>query len=370
MPRFSYNSNRQPSTPKYRLHRASGQAVVTIAGKDYYLGPWKSKASRVEYDRLVGEWLVQGRPATRPNALPAEFTVTQMIAAYWRHAQDYYVKNGQPTDELPGIKIALRFLRIHYGHTSAVDFGPLALQAIQMRMIEAGHSRKYINSNIGRIKRAFRWAVSKELVPAHVHQGLLAVEGLKQGRTQARETKPIEPVPPAVVEATLPHLPEPVAAMVRLQRLCGCRPGEIVLLRPCDIDMSGEVWCYIPESHKTEHHGKARLIFIGPRGQGVLRPFLLRAADEYCFQTKRRSKTPGQRYTKNNYHRAIKLACEKAGLMAWAPNRLRHAAASEIRAGFDLESVQCVLGHASLRMAEHYAEKNMAKAKEVMRAVG
>ena len=45
------------SVPKYRLHRASGQAVVTIQGRDFYLGPWKSKASRVEYDRLIGEWL-------------------------------------------------------------------------------------------------------------------------------------------------------------------------------------------------------------------------------------------------------------------------------------------------------------------------
>ena len=51
------------ATPKYRHHRASGQAVVTIAGKDHYLGPWKSKASKVEYDRLIGEWLAAGRPS-------------------------------------------------------------------------------------------------------------------------------------------------------------------------------------------------------------------------------------------------------------------------------------------------------------------
>jgi len=37
--------------PKYRQHRASGQAIVTIDRRDFYLGPWKSKASRIEYDR-------------------------------------------------------------------------------------------------------------------------------------------------------------------------------------------------------------------------------------------------------------------------------------------------------------------------------
>ena len=51
-------------TPKYRKHKGSGQAIVTIGGRDHYLGPWKSKASRIEYDRLIGEWLAAGRPAT------------------------------------------------------------------------------------------------------------------------------------------------------------------------------------------------------------------------------------------------------------------------------------------------------------------
>jgi hypothetical protein len=39
------------STPKYRPNRPTGQAVVTIAGKDHYLGPWKTKASLLEHDR-------------------------------------------------------------------------------------------------------------------------------------------------------------------------------------------------------------------------------------------------------------------------------------------------------------------------------
>lgn len=43
------------SLPKYRKHRASGQAVVTIAGRDCYLGPHGTKASRLEYDPLINE---------------------------------------------------------------------------------------------------------------------------------------------------------------------------------------------------------------------------------------------------------------------------------------------------------------------------
>jgi hypothetical protein len=47
------------SNPKYQKHRASGQAVVTLDGRDFYLGPHGTQASRDEYDRLVGEWLSQ-----------------------------------------------------------------------------------------------------------------------------------------------------------------------------------------------------------------------------------------------------------------------------------------------------------------------
>jgi len=43
--------------PKYRKHRGSGQAIITLAGIDRYLGPHGTKVSRVEYDRLIGEWL-------------------------------------------------------------------------------------------------------------------------------------------------------------------------------------------------------------------------------------------------------------------------------------------------------------------------
>jgi hypothetical protein len=41
--------------PAYRKYKSSGQAVVTFNGRDHYLGPHGTVASRKEYDRLVGE---------------------------------------------------------------------------------------------------------------------------------------------------------------------------------------------------------------------------------------------------------------------------------------------------------------------------
>ena len=106
----------------------------------------------------------------------------------------YYVKNGKPTDETHGIRAALRPLKELYGHEPAATIGPRELKNVRQTMIEAGHSRKYINDNVSRIKRAFRWAVENELLPADRLPGLLAVQGLRKGRSQAKESRPVEPV--------------------------------------------------------------------------------------------------------------------------------------------------------------------------------
>jgi hypothetical protein len=37
--------------PKYRLHKASGQAIVTLNGFDHYLGPHGTEESKQAYQR-------------------------------------------------------------------------------------------------------------------------------------------------------------------------------------------------------------------------------------------------------------------------------------------------------------------------------
>ncbi len=222
------------------------------------------------------------------------------------------------------------------------------------------------------------------------------------------------PVEDSVIDATLPHLPPIITDMVRIQHLTGCRPSEVCDLRPCDIDRSGDVWSYTPESHKTEHHGRQRTIHIGPKAQQVLLPYLLREAEAHCFspaesekarrreqreqrkskvqpsQRNRRKKSPkrtaGDRYDCSGYRRAIHRACDLAfpppddldGEQTkqwhkehrWSPNRLRHSAATAIRRQFGLEAAQVTLGHASADVTQVYAERDSEKAAEVMRLIG
>jgi hypothetical protein len=55
--------------PSFRLHKASGQAVVTLQGKDTYLGVYGSAESKARYSRLLATWLERGQiPVPSPKA--------------------------------------------------------------------------------------------------------------------------------------------------------------------------------------------------------------------------------------------------------------------------------------------------------------
>jgi hypothetical protein len=109
--------------PSYRHHKPTGQAVVTLSGQDLYLGKWNTKASRDAYDRLIGEWMANGRslPQKAEN-----LTVAELALRYRRFAESYYRKEGRPTGSIPPIRVALRLLRRSYGTSLAADLGPLA----------------------------------------------------------------------------------------------------------------------------------------------------------------------------------------------------------------------------------------------------
>ena len=389
--------------PKYRHHKGSGQAFVQVKGHRSYLGKYASEQSQERYRRFVAELMAAaqsaGTPARPEDAPPGEgLTVVELVAAYWRFAKGYYVKDGRPTGWTAHIRLVLRLLKNHYGTLWVAEFGPLALKALRQKLVEAGHSRKYINKLVAIIPAVFRWGVSEELAPVTVYQALAVVPSLRKGRCPAPDRDPVVPVPDAVVQATLPHSPDTIADMVRLQRLAGCRPGEVCIVRPCDIDRSGDVWIYRPKSHKAEHHGRERIIFIGPKAQDILRPYLLRETESFCFNPKeserhRRmeqralrktkvqpsqrnrqkpnpSKKIGDHYTRDSYRRAIHRACDLAGLERWGPNRLRHSCATEVRRKFGLEAAQIVLGHATADVTQVYAERDAVLAKDVMRKIG
>jgi integrase len=269
------------TVPKYQKHRASGQAVISINGRDHSLGPHGTKASKLEYDRLITEWLSSGRSHSFGSPSPA-LTVVELLADYLNYAAAYYGKG--PRGEYPQIVRAMRPLRDPYGRTAVEDFGVSQFKSVRKYASTPGRSRNYVNEIMGRVVRMFKWAAAEGLIPASVPQNLAIVPGLRRGKCNLHDHAPILPVDDAVVDATLPHLSDIVADMERPQRSTGMRPAEVCILRPCDVDRSGEVWFYRPSHHKTEHHGKGRTVLIGPKGQEVLLRYLARGPEDFCFR--------------------------------------------------------------------------------------
>lgn len=379
--------------PGYCIHTARKQAYVRLNGEMIYLGPPHSPESKAEYDRLIAEWMQAGRTYVKPDDRPT-VSVNEVLLAYRRHAEGFYVNpDGTPTQEVERVNLALRPVTDLYGTTPAEQFGPKALQTVQEKMVADDLCRRTINQRLGVVKRAFRWAVKQELIPPSVYHGLQAVDGLRRGRSKARESKVVKPVPQTIIDAVMTYLPPTLQAMAKLHDLTGMRSGELCIMRGIDIETSGDgkPWVYRPQRHKTQHHGHQRVITIGPKAQEVLRPFLKTDVQAYIFSpaqaqverdaTKRANrkskvqpsqvcrkkshpkKHPGERYNTASYRRALDyatiLAIEAGDLPEgthWHPHQLRHNAATRIRRQFGLDAARAVLGHTTVTQSAEYAE--------------
>jgi integrase len=385
--------SRPKSTPSYCIHTPSNRAYITVDGRQIPLGTANTPASREAYDRLIATWLSNGRklPATLPGNLTGP-SISDILTRFWQHAERYYAPtDGKPAKELTSFKYAMSILRHLFGGTAAADFGPKSLKALREAMIRPAEwtdsipgadgkckhhvhsawSRKYANHQISRVKHIFKWATAEELIPPSVYHGLLSVDGLRRGRSEARENEPVRPVADAMVAQVLEFLPTPIAAMVQLEQLCGARGGELCIMRGCDIDTSSPaVWIYRPAQHKTLHHGHDREIPLGPQCQSIIKPFLKPSPQAYLFspaeweaerraamtaarktpkhygnrpgtnKSRKPARPPGDRYDREGFCRAVARACALAfpppaefgcGRIQTGPKRTRSETKAEWR---------------------------------------
>ncbi len=422
--------------PAYRHFKPRNQGVVRIAGKDYYLGEYQSQQSWRRYNQLLAE-LFFAEPAANslaqntapaqvavkaPEPLVAPLRIGELTMRFQVHANAYYVKDGKPTSEAETIKRSLVFLNRMFCEEPANSFTSKKLELVRESVagdpvtktrkkkgkgakgqtetvvLHATKSRSTANRYTARIKQMFKWAVHEELVDPGVYERLRALPPLKKGRTKARETKKVRPVFEEHIQAVLEKLPPVVADMVRVQRLVGCRPQDLVNMCPADITKGepGEPWLYAPESHKTAHHDQELVLPIGPKAQAILEKYWPAKPKDVFFSPKatvqmrndaRRGKgkhavlvakrprkkptrPPSDRYSSITYRRAVNRACELAGIPIWSPNRLRHSRLTEVRAKHGAEAARTLVGHKNLSTTEIYAEQDLRKAIEVAKESG
>lgn len=369
------------------------------------------RALAIELAKNLYQQAIFASPAVTKETFEVD-NLAALVHAYLQFVDSYYIDpDGRPTSEPSNIRYSLAPLTDLFASLPVEEFGPLRLIEVRNEMIRLKWSRKLINQRVGRIKRMFKWAVSRQMISPIIYQGLMTVEGLKWGRTTARETADRKPVAEEHVYAILPYMTPVVAAMVEIQLLTGMRPGEVCRMRPMDLDRSREVWHYLPEKHKNRYRKIQRIVSIGPRGQEILTPFLLRPAESYCFSPaeadrQRREKLtqerqtpqscgntvgsnrkenpirkPGEDYDTAAYAKAVKYAITAANrdikrkakeaeikdpelIPHWTPYQLRHTAATKVRKEMGYETAGATLGHTNMSATAIYAERNQGLADE------
>ena len=410
MPRTS----RAPRVPTLTHHKPSGRARCRWKRRDHYFGPWGTAEADAAFRKFVAA-IMQGEepdaPAARRVASRRSTAdgppVSELIGRFKEHLErTRRLPDGTLPQRVDNIRLGLRRWRRAFGGLPVAEFGPAKLAELRDGMVREGLALATIKGYVAAVRQCVRWGVSRELVDAAVLTRLEALEPLRKGQSGAKEPPPVKPAADADVTAALPHMPAPVAAMVRLQRRTAARPGEVCRMTPGEIDRTGAVWFYRPRRHKNAHRGKVRNIPLGPRSRELLGPVLethaaagrgdadplfqprdataamlaarrtARVTPESCGNTpgsNRRAnpkRVPGTVYSVDTYRQAIHRACDAAGVPRWSPNRLRHTAATEVRQRFGLSAARDALGHAGGSVTEVYAEASADVAARVAAEIG
>lgn len=380
--------------PRMRQHISGNYYVkLWVHGKlkQIYLGKNRAEAKK-KFDALVVKSIEEQNRLPDPD----EATVADMIATFLDYAEERYRKHGRSTGTYERFRMVLDPVNDRFGSKKISEFGIGDLidyrnELLTQRITRGGKSvplsRTTVNDRIAQIKSVFARARQWGLVPKEVMWDLRDLAPLKNYESVARETPPVTSAPAADVEKVIAELARTnpvVADMVRVHYLTGCRSSELCQMRPCDFrrDFEDGIWEYEPEESKTEHHGKVRVIPVGPKAQQVLTHYFDECGEtDYLFSPRKavalanriraekakthrryvratkRATAPGSRYSHETYRRCVQRAAERIGVKI-TPHQLRHSAATEIDQKIGKEAAQTVLGHASLKTTDIYADYN------------
>jgi integrase len=361
---------RSDRIPKHRKH-ATGQGIVTLGGKDFYTGLWGTPKSEERYRALISEWIANDRKAPlaakTASATERGISVAELCTRFINWARATF-----PPDEersrasFVAYEISARLLSERYGLIPAKDFSQKHFHELRDDLIQKRYARNTINHRMSRVKRIFAWGEEREHVPYEVCAKLNRIKNLAKGELGVRERPKVAPVADDVVQATLPYLNPTLQALVKVLRHTGARVGEMLRLRPMDLDRSAETWLYRPSSHKTESH-QERVIRIGPKAQETLQPMLEGLAPaEYVFRGVRKKKP----LNPMDVATTVKRAAERAKQPHWHPHQLRHSFGTQVRREHGLEAAQVLLGHSDAAMSERYAEPDVGRALEAVKKIG
>jgi integrase len=332
------------------------------------------------------------------------YTVGDLIDRYIPYAHELYGPNSGDH--------RYQYIKQQVGEAPIPDFGPLALKALRQTWVDSGCCRRTCNAYTKNVVLVFAWGVSEQMVSADQIIALRSVKGLRKHEGKTFDYPGVTVVSQESIQAVLDTLLPTTRDMVRLQYLTAARPGEILLLRPCDLDRSGKFWrIQVTKgnedrrwNHKTEYQNSQRYgndenserwLYLCDEAREILeRRFKdCQSPTEYYFNPQTaikewsatrvenatgrvnrknapsvKNKDVRDHYDTQSYAQAVRNACERAKIPRWTPNQLRHTRATEIERKFagDKEAVRVLLGHKNINTQRYYVLEDQTRAFDIV----
>ncbi len=167
--------------PVLRVHKQSQRCYGTFSGQEIWFGARTDPETQKRFDAYLAEWLARGRKLEQVR--DESLTIRSLAARYLIHLEAEHDAAWR-RNNAARMKYALDALLKLHGPTLAKDYGPLKLKALREHIASAKRrdgsprlSVGTINERIQIVRNAFQWAVSEEIVPAAIIEGLRVAVG-------------------------------------------------------------------------------------------------------------------------------------------------------------------------------------------------
>jgi integrase len=323
-----------------------------------------------------------------PPTGEADVSVRELALSFLDHLKER-------TDEISYITYRIiidEFLLELYSGTPADEFSTTCLDLVRGAMKQSKRfNRDVLNRHTRRIISIFKWGVWKELCKESTWQKLTVIPPYKKGEPGTFEGRKRKPVSDDVLIRTIKYAVPTEAAMIKVHRLTGARPGEI-----CNLTVGA---LYLKEGkillteHKTKAHVGERTVDLRPEAREIIAPYLAgKKPEDAVFsprqvmteryaakragrktnltpsqeeRNRQKSEKPksrvGEFYNPKSYYRMVERLIKRANkagekIPKWFPYMIRHATATADAMDSILKLAMERLGHTTPKMTENYAQ--------------
>jgi len=315
----------------------------------------------------VGHYLEEFPPAARLRERPDH--LADLFAKWERRRRDM----GASGAELSAIRTTAAAAAAVLGRRAPIDTDPTRWEPVQRHLAQSGKTCQTVSKYLKGVRAMFAWAAYQGWVRESLAHRLALLPRLPQNAF--RESKPIKAVDDEDVRAVAHFARVRTRYMIKIQRLIGCRPGELCRMRWDEISRHPGTdgknrswrWHWRPSKHKTKHRGKGKLYVIGPRAQKLLEIWEghRRTDSPYVFTTK-----SGRPVTRAHYRETIHRICIRIGIPRWNPNQIRHTRATEVSAKYGAMAEAASLQHTAKVAQLVYVERDLKLAERVAKEIG